>query len=113
MKFCPDQLTFKKFISKMSHFHTRLILIWVGFLGVRFEVWGSGVEGVKLVAVMQQLKILVRKYTHMRSFRKYNFFIKALLSLLMSAFFAIYQHFFGKNSTFTQSNSVRAVLKNL
>ena len=113
MKFCPDQLTLKKFISKMSLFHTRLILIWVGFLGVRFEVWGSGVEGVKLVAVMLQLKILVRKYTHMRSFRKYNFFYQGPLKFADVSIFCNISAFFGKNSTFTQSNSVRAVLKNL
>ena len=48
MKFCPDQLTLKKFISKMSLFHTRLILIWLDFLGVRFEVWGEWGGGGKI-----------------------------------------------------------------
>ena len=32
----------------MSLFHTRLILIWVGFLGVRFEVWGEWGRGGKI-----------------------------------------------------------------
>ena len=36
--------------------------------------------------------------------------IKILLILLISAFFEKNQHFLVKNSTFTQSNSVRAVL---
>ena len=41
-----------------------------------------------------------------------RFSTKALLILLMSAFFfAKNQHFFWPNSTFTQSNSVRAVLE--
>ena len=39
------------------------------------------------------------------------FSAKALLILLISAFFCKYQRFFSKNSTFTQSNSVTAVLE--
>ena len=67
-----------------------LILIWVGFLGVHFEVYvcmcstlgGLGGGGnyllcLKLVRIMletSKIKHLARKYKHtMSSFRKYNF----------------------------------------
>ena len=43
-------------------------------------------------------------------FENTPFSIKILLILLISAFFEKNQHFLVKNSTFTQSNSVRAVL---
>ena len=91
----------------LSSGQSLLTLIWVGFSGVHSEVWGMGVlpplphPCLKLVRIMLETWNLVRKYIHICSFRKYT---KALLSLLMSAFF-------GKNSIFTQSNSVRAVLK--
>ena len=48
--------------------------------------------------------MLVRKYTHICSFRKHGFDTKVFLILLMSAFF-------DKNNTFIQSNNVRAVLE--
>ena len=38
-----------------------------------------------------------------------SFSTQALLFLLMSAFLAKNQHFFGKNGAFTQSNSMTAV----
>ena len=64
-----------------------LILIWVGFLGVHFEVYvcmrstfgggGNYLLCLKLVRIMLQtsnVRHLTRKYTHtMSSFRKYNF----------------------------------------
>ena len=40
-----------------------------------------------------------------------SFSIKALLILLMSALFSNKSAFFGKNSTFTERNSVKAVLE--
>ena len=40
-----------------------------------------------------------------------SFSIKALLILLMSALFSNKSAFFGKNSTFTLRNSVKAVLE--
>ena len=52
-----------------------LTLIWVGFLGVRFEVRG-GVKltpCLKLVRIMLETSNLARKYTHLCSFRKYTF----------------------------------------
>ena len=50
----------------------------------------------------------VSKYTYV-FLENVPFSIKTFLILLMSAFFAKNQHFFGKNSIFTQSNSVKAV----
>ena len=50
-----------------------LTLIWVGFLGVRFEVWGEGGKNtpcLKLVRIMLENWNLVGKYTHECSFRK-------------------------------------------
>ena len=100
-----------------------LTLIWMSFLGVRFEVCvcaGRGEGGklprppllcLKFVRIMLETWNLARKYEHMYSFRNVSLSTKALLILLMSAFFAKNQRFFGQNSTFTQSNSVRAVLE--
>ena len=58
-----------------------LNLIWVGFLGFRFEVGSSrGGRGktyplpcLKLVGIMLETSNLTRKYTHIFSFRKYTF----------------------------------------
>ena len=54
---------------------------------------------------------LVRKYTHICSFRKYTFQYQALLNFADVSIFLQKKQHFGKNSTFTQSNSVRAVLE--
>ena len=40
-------------------------LIWVGFLGVRFEMGGKISPCLKLVRIMLETWNLVRKYTHM------------------------------------------------
>ena len=58
-------LSFPVFV--MNH----LILIWVGFLGVRFEVLLPSY--LKLVTIMLENSNLARKYTHICSFRKYTF----------------------------------------
>ena len=50
-----------------------LTLIWVGFLGVRFEVGGKIPPRLKLVKIMLETSNLARKYTLMCSFRKYTF----------------------------------------
>ena len=52
-----------------------LTLIWVGFLGVRFEVGGGGQipPRLKLVRIMLETSNLARKYTPICSFRKYTF----------------------------------------
>ena len=88
-----------------------LILIWVGFLGLRFEV-GRGCGKItpppylKLVRMMPKICNLVRRYTHMQ-FQKVYLLLpgtKAFLSLLITSFFC-------KNNIFTQSNIVGAVLE--
>ena len=55
-----------------------LTLIWVGFLGVHFEVGGEGKiitppPCLKLVRIMLKTSNLARKYTSICSFRKYTF----------------------------------------
>ena len=49
-----------------------LTLIWVDFLGVRFEVWGVP-PCLKPVKIMLETSNLARKYTSVCSFRKYTF----------------------------------------
>ena len=76
-----------------------LTLIWVGFLGVCFEV-GGGVKlppppGLKLVRDMLETSNLVHKHTLICSFRNITFGTKALLVLLMSAFFCKKSVLFG------------------
>ena len=49
-------------------------LIWVGYLGVRFEVGGGGeLPRLKLVKIMLETSNLARKYKLICSFRKYTF----------------------------------------
>ena len=54
-----------------------LTLIWVGFLGVRFEVGEEWCKitpsSLKLVRIMLETWNLVRKYKHICSFIKYTF----------------------------------------
>ena len=51
-----------------------LTLIWVGFLGVPFEVVGWGkISSLKLVRIMLETLHLARKYAPICSFRKYTF----------------------------------------
>ena len=54
---------------------------------------------------------LVRKYTHIFSFSKYTFQYLDPLNSADVSIFCKKSAFFGNNSTFTQSNSVRAVLE--
>ena len=54
---------------------------------------------------------LVRKYTCKWSFRKYTFPYQNLLNFADACIFLQKINIFGKNSTFTQSNSMRAVLE--
>ena len=88
----------------------------MGSLGVRFEVEvgvGSGDKitprppptlCLKVVRIMLGTWNLIRKYTHI-------YFQKIYLLVNILSFFCKNSAFSGKNSTFTQSNSVRAVLK--
>ena len=98
-------------IKRSSNSHCKkkrkksLTLIWVGFLGVGFEVSGGEITlCLKLVRLMLEI-------THICSFRNIPFSTKVALILLMSALFCKKSAFFGKNSTFTQSNGVRAMLE--
>ena len=56
-----------------------LTLIWVGFLGVRFEVGGGDKitppPCLKLVTIMLETSNLARKYTPICGFRKYTFLV--------------------------------------
>ena len=88
-----------------------LTLIWVDFLGVRFEV-GEGLKltpsRLKLIRIMLEIwHVSTHTYVVLENI---PFSTKTLLILLMSTFFCKRSLFFGKNSTFTQSNSARAVL---
>ena len=87
----------------------KLTLIWADFL----EVWGWGGRGVKLpppphsllklVRIMLETSNLARKYTHISSA-----YLLVSRLLLMSAFFGKNSAFLDQSSTFTQSNKVRA-----
>ena len=62
----------------VSHRYSFLILIWVGFLGVRFEVVGvklnpPPISCLKLIGIMLETWNLIRKYKRICSFRKYTF----------------------------------------
>ena len=82
-----------------------LTLIWVGFLGVRFEVG----EGGKITPPPMNLtRTYISTHTYVVS-ENIPLSTKAILILMMSAFFCKKSPSFGKNST--HSNIVRAVLK--
>ena len=87
----------------------------MAFLGVRFEVRAGGSKTtpcLKLVRIMLESSNLAGKYTHTYLVSEnIPFSIKALLILLMSAFFCKKISVFSENCTFTQSNSVRAALE--
>ena len=87
----------------------------VGFLGVCFGM-GVGWDKItspclKLVRVMLETWNLVRMYTHKCSFRKCTFNTKTPLILLMQHFVCKKSAFYGKNSTFTQINSMAAMFE--
>ena len=92
-----------------------LTLIQVGFLEVSFERGASGgvklPSSPKLVRIMLETSISTSKQAHICSFRKYTFQYQvapnfADVSILLQKIVL-----FGKDSTFTQSNSVRFVLE--
>ena len=95
-----------------------LTLIWVGFLEVRLEAGvGRGREVklpprpcLKLVRIVLETSKLARNYTPIVVAENIAFSAWALLILLMSAFFCKKFSFLSKKSTFTQCNSLRAVL---
>ena len=59
------------------HYSKQLILIWVGFLGVYFEVGGGGgvvkLPRLKLVRIMLETWNLARTYTNIGTFGKHTF----------------------------------------
>ena len=82
---------------------TVLTLIWVGFLLFCFAVgWVKLLLCLKLVRIMLEIWNLVGTYTHICSFRKKYLLVPRPLNFADGSF--------GKNSTFTQGNSIRAVL---
>ena len=80
------------------------------FLGVRFEVEKT-ISCLKLVRITLENSNLARKYKHICIFRKYTFQYQGLLNFADVSIFCKKSVFFGQNSTFTQSNSVRVVLE--
>ena len=77
--------------------------LWVGFLGIPFDVGGGENTPFPCSKYISTKKYVVSENR--------PFSTKALLILLMSGFFCKKSAFFGKDSTFTLSNSVRAVLE--
>ena len=73
-----------------------LILIWVGFLWVCFEVWEGNYPCLKLVIILPEIWNLVCKYTNICSFREFTFQYRGLLN------FANVSIFFPKSSSFWQ-----------
>ena len=72
-----------------------LTIIWVGFLGLHFEVRGGKITPcLKLVRIMLEASKLARKYTPIFSFRKYTFQCLGPLN------FADVSIFWQKNSVF-------------
>ena len=73
---------------------------------------GKITPGLKLIRDMLETWNLVRKYTLICSFKKYNFWYQDPLNFLWCQhLMQKNQGFFPQNSIFTQSNSVIAVLE--
>ena len=107
--------TVKRKSRTSSFLKAFLTLIQVGFLGVRFQV-GSGFSPLPAnlcktdQSYPRNLKF-VRKYTFISNFRKHTFQYQETPNFAAVSIFLQKISFFCKNSTFTQSNSARAVLK--
>ena len=85
-----------------------------GFYRDSFWAGGSGRRGknypfscLKLVRITLETSNLARKYIHICSFRKHTFWYQAPLNFADATMFLQKLAFFGQNSTFNQSNSVR------
>ena len=87
----------------------------MSFLWGRFEVGEGGLpsplSSPKLVRMMLKTSNLVYTYTHMCSFRKYTCQYQRLINFAYVSIFLQKINTLGENSTFTQSNTVRAVLE--
>ena len=82
---------------------TYLTMIWVGFLGVRFEEGDKITPCLKLVRTMLKTSNLSRKYTHICRFWTCLFYYQGPFSTLnMSLLVPIFlmQHLFAKNQRF-------------
>ena len=94
--------------------HFDLTLIWMCFLEVQLEVWGGGnlhplsKNSLELCKKLEIWHISTHSYAVSEII---PFSTKALLKLLISAFLARNQRFFWQNSTYTQNNSIKAVLE--
>ena len=83
-------ISFHYFCQKVRNKCILLTLIWVSFLGVRFEVFmcvGGIHPRLKLVRSMLDTSNLARKYRHTCTFKNIPFSTKAFLILMMSAYF--------------------------
>ena len=82
----------------------------MGFLGIRFKFEGGKITPcIKLVSILVEIWNLLSAHAYVVS-ENIAFIGKAILILLMSAFFQKFSNF-SKNIFFTQSNSVRALLE--
>ena len=63
------------FLKRRKYISLKILpLIWVGFLGVPFEVGKRGITPcLKLVRITLETSNLACKYSHISSFRKYTF----------------------------------------
>ena len=87
-------------------------LFWIVLRGL-FFFWG-GVKitpCLKLIRIMLETSNLAGNNTFICSLWKYAFYYQGLLNFADFNIFLQKVSVFGKNSTFTQSSSVRAVLK--
>ena len=90
-----------------------LTLIWVGFSEVRFEVGGNYTPLSKARQNCARNLKFGTKVHNICSFRKYTFQYQDPVNFadISVFFFCKKSAFFGKNSIFTQGNSVRVVLE--
>ena len=91
-----------------------LTLIRVGFLGF-ILMWvlklSLPLPSLRHIKIILETGNLVHKYTHIFSFRKYTFYCQDPLDFADVSIFWKNSPFFVKNSTFNQSNSMRAMLE--
>ena len=77
-------------IMKWSCSIVSLTLIWLGFLGIRFEVGSGHIPSrlcLKLVRIMLETSNLARKYTRICSFRKFTFSYQNCLNFADASIF--------------------------
>ena len=98
--------------GRFLYLRRSLTLIWVGFLGVRFEGGVKITPCLKPVRIMLETSNLACQDALICNSRKYTFKCLGPLNFAdVSIFFLKKLAFFAKKSTFMQSNSVRAALE--